>query len=282
MEFDVTTQSFYYPGINIRYYKKDLVREIDEYADKCNTLEEFEGWRTSMTELKRHYPTSILFPSDLLQSILNVSDVDVYGYADSLLRDYFDFPKVKGYEEIWLNYVFLLCEKHYDKVMAVFEIPCERMISRFTDVYVVNDDTLEKFQFYFVKLVMLGFPITQKDKFHFVVMLFKTLDPLKWLGKDLEKCVFSYAVLCYIILLVFQNGYEPYIELSNESSYRSSYFSCEREIQNDDCVCTGCTSLKIVFKVYNSYLRSVTLFDLMKTRLQINMPIRVFDSAYII
>ena len=272
MEFDVTTQSFYYPGINIRYYKKDLIQEIEEYSDKCNTLEECKGWRSRMMELKEQYPDAILFPSDLLHHILNISDVGVYGYADSILRGHFDFPKISGYEEIWLNYVFLLCEKHYDKVRTIFEIPCDRMISRFTDAYVVNDVTLEKFQFYFVKLVMLGFPITQKDKFHLIVTLFKTLSPLKWLGNDIAKCVFSYMVISYIIQLVFQNGYEPYVELSDENSVRHSYFSCEHEIKDKDCMCNGCTGIKSVFIVYNSYLRNVTLFDLMKTRLQINMP----------
>jgi hypothetical protein len=257
MEFDERTQSFIHPTIPLKFYKKDVLQEIEDYLLLI--------------------PDPIKF-RHLLDTVLNLPHNNVSDLTKSvLINSYVIFPCIRNYEEISLNFIFLLYEKYKDAVKAEFEhLEPDVFTMLFLGMYNCDDYTiimlLAKFKLFIAKCAMLGFSLNADvDK---ITRLITDMKNSSW---SLESFSLVYSkrinvkfdITLHLILLFFLNGYNPYNDFPPEDVSPKGYVCVEKISEGNltcDGDCIGCRQKESVLVAYELFLMNTTLVDLIKAR----------------
>ena len=249
MEFDERTQSFTHPTISLSFYKKDLLQEIENYLQLIPDPIKFRHLLNDVTST-----SSLLTASEYTLSVLINSRVI--------------FPCIANYEEIRFNFIFLLCEKYKQEVEAeLANVIPDVLTTLFLSMYNFDDYTvpelLAKFKLFIAKCVMLGFHFNS----HLDRMLYLITDVKNsaW-SLDSESLVYDkkinvkFEITLHLILLYFQNGYDPYIDFPKKYVCTEGNLVC---LQGN---CFRCKLVESIFVTYDFFLKSVTLLDLLRAR----------------
>ena len=256
MEFNESTQSFTHPTIPLTIFKRDLLQDIENCMIKnaCGTS----------------------YPKELLKIVDCVTSAGVAGLFSFIFHNQRkDLTKIQNYEEIKLNYIFLLAEKYTCEVRnAANKLFPLSLIELFLQLYDVGlytiPDLFEKYKVYIAKWIMIGVNIqlSADELFDILLVIESCVNSPSIHGSSKVACL-KLLLTTHTSFLIFQNGYSPNDTFGIGKQIPEIYI-CQEIVTDGRQKCRGyCYSCKCVFyfyQVYRAFIKCATLFDLLKIK----------------
>jgi len=195
---------------------------------------------------------------------------------------------LKEFEEISLNYIFLLTGKYKTEIHRIFS---NFSLTTITDMFLSlyqselhnysNEELFEKFKLYVIKCVMLGTSLAADASKTFEVILEAYNSVHLWSRNHDRRSLLRNRFLIYVALLIFRNGYNPHDDFDSLDTTPEEYRCYKIASSNGEFDCTlgscRCRFVKLIFICYDSFIKDSTLFDLLSARL--GMPNLIVETV---